>query len=58
MTILQHGPQIAAQEDEDVADELRRLLSDEGVDVVESADTVAVHGSSGHDVTVGPHPVG
>lgn len=52
VTVVQHGPQIAAQEDEDVADELRRLLSDEGIDVVESAETVAVHGRSGVEVTV------
>jgi pyruvate/2-oxoglutarate dehydrogenase complex dihydrolipoamide dehydrogenase (E3) component len=52
VTIVQHGPQIAAQEDEDVADELRRLLSDEGIDVLESAETVAVHGRSGVEVTV------
>lgn len=52
VTIVQHGPQIAAQEDEDVADELRRLLSDEGIHVIESAETVAVHGRSGDEVTV------
>jgi pyruvate/2-oxoglutarate dehydrogenase complex dihydrolipoamide dehydrogenase (E3) component len=52
VTIVQHGAQIAAHEDEDVADELRRLFSDEGVDVVESADTIAVHGSSGSEVSV------
>lgn len=52
VTIVQHGPQIAAQEDEDVADELRQLLSDEGVDVIESAETLAVHGRSGSEVTV------
>jgi pyruvate/2-oxoglutarate dehydrogenase complex dihydrolipoamide dehydrogenase (E3) component len=52
VTILQHGAQIAAQEDEDVVDELRRLLSDEGIDVVESADTVSVQGRSGSEVTV------
>ncbi len=39
VTIVQHGTQIAAREDEDVVDELRRLLSDEGIDVIESADT-------------------
>lgn len=52
VTIIQHGPQIAAQEDEDVVDELRRLLSDEGIDVIESAETVAVRGRSGTEVTV------
>ena len=52
VTLIQHGAQIAAQEDVDVADELRRLLSDEGIDVLESAETVAVHGRSGDDVTV------
>jgi pyruvate/2-oxoglutarate dehydrogenase complex dihydrolipoamide dehydrogenase (E3) component len=52
VTIVQHGPQIAAGEDEDVADELRRLMCDEGVDVMESAEVVAVRGRSGHGVTV------
>lgn len=52
VTIVQHGRQIAAQEDEDVVDEVRRLLSDEGIDVIESADPVAVHGRSGSEVTV------
>jgi len=52
VTIVQHGPQIAPREDEDVADELRRLLSDEGIEVVESADTLAVHGRSGYEVGV------
>ncbi|MFI5511038.1 FAD-dependent oxidoreductase [Mycobacterium sp. NPDC051804] len=52
VTIVQHGAQIAAAEDSDVADELRRLLTDEGVDVIESADTVSVHGRSGSEVTV------
>jgi pyruvate/2-oxoglutarate dehydrogenase complex dihydrolipoamide dehydrogenase (E3) component len=52
VTIVQHGAQIAASEDDDVADELRRLLSDEGVDVLESAETLAVSGRSGSEVTV------
>lgn len=52
VTIIQHGAQIAAQEDEDVVDELRRLLSDEGIDVIESVDTVAVRGRSGSEVTI------
>jgi len=52
VTIVQHGAQIAAHEDEDVADEVRRLLSDEGVDVIESAEPVSVHGRSGGEVTV------
>ncbi|MGO4447070.1 FAD-dependent oxidoreductase [Mycobacterium sp. 2YAF39] len=52
VTIVQHGAQIAANEDGDVADELRRLFADEGVEVVESADTVAVRGRTGSEVTV------
>ena len=55
VTIVQHGTQIAAREDEDVVDELRRLLSDEGIDVIESADPVAVYGRSGSEVTVEVH---
>ncbi|MET0198442.1 MAG: FAD-dependent oxidoreductase [Rhodococcus fascians] len=52
VTIIQHGPQIAAQEDDDVADELRQMLSDDGIAVVESAEAVAVHGRSGSEVAV------
>jgi pyruvate/2-oxoglutarate dehydrogenase complex dihydrolipoamide dehydrogenase (E3) component len=52
VTIIHHGPHIATREDEDVADEVRRMLTDEGIDVLEAAETVGVRGRSGEDVGV------
>jgi len=52
VTIIQHGPHVAAREDDDVADEIRRMLTDEGIDVLEAADTVGVRGRSGDEVGV------
>ena len=52
VTIVQHGPHVAAREDQDVADEVRRMLTDEGIDVLEAAETVGVRGRSGNEVGV------
>ena len=52
VTIVQHGPHVAAQEDQDVADAVRRMLTEEGIDVLEAAETVGVRGRSGDDVSV------
>jgi pyruvate/2-oxoglutarate dehydrogenase complex dihydrolipoamide dehydrogenase (E3) component len=52
VTIVQHGPHVAAREDEDIADEVRRMLTDEGIDVLEAAETVGVQGRSGEEVSV------
>ena len=38
VTIIHHGPHIVGHEDEDVAGGVRRMLTDEGVDVLEDAD--------------------
>jgi pyruvate/2-oxoglutarate dehydrogenase complex dihydrolipoamide dehydrogenase (E3) component len=47
VTIVEHGHQLAAREDPDIADEVRRILVDEGIDVLVSADTMRVQGRSG-----------
>jgi len=45
VTIIEHGPQLAGREDPDVADEVRRFLGDEGIDIILSANTLRVRGS-------------
>ncbi|WP_428487824.1 mercuric reductase [Rhodopila sp.] len=52
VTIIEHGPRLAGREDPDVADEVRRVLSDEGVDIVVSATVHRVQGRSGQAVGV------
>jgi pyruvate/2-oxoglutarate dehydrogenase complex dihydrolipoamide dehydrogenase (E3) component len=52
VTILQHGPHVVSQEDPDVAVEVRRMLTDDGIDVVECAETVSVRGRSGDEVVI------
>jgi pyruvate/2-oxoglutarate dehydrogenase complex dihydrolipoamide dehydrogenase (E3) component len=52
VTIIQRGPQLMTQEDTDVAEEVRRILSAEGIDVLLSAETRHVRGTSGKDVSV------
>lgn len=50
VTIVQHGPHVAIGEDEDVAEEVRRMLIDEGIDVLEYAVPIEVSGTSGDEV--------
>ncbi|MGB6177337.1 MAG: FAD-dependent oxidoreductase [Methylocella sp.] len=52
LTIIEHGPQLAGREDPDVADEMRRILGDEGIDILVAAETRRVQGRSGRDVSV------
>src|ERR1700732_5018514 len=52
VTIIENGPQLAGREDPDVADEMRRILGDEGIDIVVAAETRRVQGRSGGDVSV------
>jgi pyruvate/2-oxoglutarate dehydrogenase complex dihydrolipoamide dehydrogenase (E3) component len=52
VTIIQQGSQLLTQEDPDVADEMQRILSDEGVQCLVAAQTLRVHGRSGKDVTL------
>jgi len=55
VTILHRGPQIAGREDPDVADELRRILTGEGIDIVVAAETRRVEGRSGKGVNLLVH---
>jgi pyruvate/2-oxoglutarate dehydrogenase complex dihydrolipoamide dehydrogenase (E3) component len=52
VTIVQHGPQIMNREDPDVADELQRILSDEGIQILVAAETLNVNGRSGEAVNL------
>src|SRR2546422_1080463 len=52
VTIVQHAPQLLSQEDPDVAEEIHRILSAEGIECLVEAQTLGVHGRSGKDVTV------
>ncbi len=45
VTIIEHGPQLAGREDQDVADEMRRILGDEGIDILVAAETRSVQGA-------------
>lgn len=50
VTVIEHGPQIAAHEDSDVSAELQRLLAGEGIRFVLGADIQGVEGVSGQGV--------
>jgi pyruvate/2-oxoglutarate dehydrogenase complex dihydrolipoamide dehydrogenase (E3) component len=52
VTVIQHGPQIMNREDADVADELQRILSDEGIQILVAAETLNVNGRSGEAVNL------
>ena len=52
MTILDHGSQLSGREDPDVADEIRGILSDEGIQVLLGAETTRVDGRSGAHVSL------
>ena len=47
VTVLQRGPHLLAREDPDIAEALRRLLADEGIEVLLSTETLRVNGRSG-----------
>jgi len=52
VTIIQSGPQLMTREDPDVAIEMQRILSDEGIQILVAAETLNVHGRSGKQVSV------
>ena len=52
VTVIEHGPQLAGREDTDVAEEVRRFLTAEGIDVLLAATTLRVQGRSGEAVSV------
>jgi pyruvate/2-oxoglutarate dehydrogenase complex dihydrolipoamide dehydrogenase (E3) component len=52
VTVIESGPQLMTWEDPDVADEMQRLLSDEGIQFLLAAETLDVHGRSGEEVSL------
>src|SRR2546425_4123561 len=52
VTVIQHGPQLMSREDPDVSDEVQRILSDEGIQILVAAETLRVHGRSGEEVSL------
>jgi pyruvate/2-oxoglutarate dehydrogenase complex dihydrolipoamide dehydrogenase (E3) component len=52
VTIIEAGPQLMTREDPDVADEIQRLLGEEGAQTLLSAETLDVNGRSGGEVSL------
>ena len=52
VTVIEHGPQLMNREDSDVADEVQRILGEEGIGFLMAAETLNVHGRSGEEVTI------
>ena len=50
VTVIEPGPQLMAREDPDVAAEMQRILSDEGIQLLLATQAVNVNGRSGEDV--------
>jgi pyruvate/2-oxoglutarate dehydrogenase complex dihydrolipoamide dehydrogenase (E3) component len=50
VTIIEHGPQLIAREDPEVAEFVRQILTSEGIAVLLSAELVRVEGRSGEAV--------
>ncbi len=52
VTVVETGRQLISREDPDVAAEVQRILGDEGIQVLLSAETLDVHGRSGEEVSL------
>jgi pyruvate/2-oxoglutarate dehydrogenase complex dihydrolipoamide dehydrogenase (E3) component len=52
VTVIETGPRLMGREDSDVADEMQRILGDEGIRFLIAAETRDVHGRSGEQVEV------
>jgi pyruvate/2-oxoglutarate dehydrogenase complex dihydrolipoamide dehydrogenase (E3) component len=52
VTIIQAGPQLMDREDFDVSQEMRRILSGEGIQILVDAQLLQVHGRSGEKVSL------
>src|SRR5712671_2953186 len=52
VTVVEPGPQLMSREDPDVADEMQRILSDEGIQFLVTAEPLNVHGRSGKEASV------
>jgi pyruvate/2-oxoglutarate dehydrogenase complex dihydrolipoamide dehydrogenase (E3) component len=55
LTIIETGPQLMTREDPDVAGEMQRILSDEGIQILVAAETLNVNGRSGQEVSLTVH---
>jgi pyruvate/2-oxoglutarate dehydrogenase complex dihydrolipoamide dehydrogenase (E3) component len=55
VTIIETGPQLMTREDPDVADEMQRILSDEGIQILVAAEPLNVKGRSGQEVSLTVH---
>ena len=52
VTVIERGPRLMSREDPDVADEIRRILSNEGVQFLTEAEVLSVRGRSGEQINV------
>jgi pyruvate/2-oxoglutarate dehydrogenase complex dihydrolipoamide dehydrogenase (E3) component len=52
VTVIEQGPQLMGREDFDASHEIRRILSDEGIQVLVEAELLQVHGQSGKQVSL------
>ena len=52
VTVIESGPRLMGREDPDVADEMQRILRDEGMRFLVAAETRNVNGRSGEEVSV------
>ena len=52
VTVIERGPQVMSREDPDVADEMQRILSNEGIQFLTAAEVLSVRGRSGEQVNV------
>ena len=52
MTIIETGPQLMSREDPDVSHEVRRILSEEGIECLVSTEIIKASGQSGAAVSV------
>ena len=52
VTVIEPGPQLMRREDSDVADEVQRILSDEGIRFLLVAEALHVDGRSGEEVSL------
>lgn len=55
VTIIDNGAQIAEREDADVAEEMRRILVSEGIEILLGAELARLRGRSGSNVTLDIH---
>ncbi len=58
VTIIEHAPQLMGREDPDVADEMQRILSGEGIQVLTAAEILDVRGISGEKVDLAVRTAG